>query len=101
MRHQGHHAGARADHPGVADEIHGIGFVTADSLRVMLSIGPTSPYRLHAALRYTLEQTARSEGHVYLPLVELVDRTARQLDEQRATTGRWEPEDSGVRSPWR
>jgi exodeoxyribonuclease V alpha subunit len=75
----------------LADEIHGIGFVTADSLRVMLGIGPTSAYRLHAALRYTLEQIARSEGHVYLPLVELVDRTARELDERRATTGRWDP----------
>src|SRR5207302_5664722 len=32
------------------------------------------------------------EGHVYLPLADLADRTARQLDEQRATTGRWEPD---------
>ncbi len=80
----------------LADEIHGIGFLTADSLRVMLGVGPTSPFRLHAALRYTLEQVARSEGHVYLPLGELVDRTARQLDERRATTGRWEPDPSLV-----
>jgi exodeoxyribonuclease V alpha subunit len=78
----------------LADEIHGIGFFTADSLRVMLGIGPTSPYRLHAALKYTLEQVARSDGHVYLPLGELVHRTARQLDERRATTGRWEPDPS-------
>ena len=76
----------------LADEIDGIGFITADSLRVMLGIGPTSPFRLHAALRYVLEQVARTEGHVYLPLAELVDRTARQLDERRATTGKWEPE---------
>jgi exodeoxyribonuclease V alpha subunit len=80
----------------LADEIHGIGFLTADSLRVMLGIGPTSAYRLHAALRYTLDQIARLEGHVYLPLAELVDRTARQLDERRATTGRWAPEASLV-----
>src|SRR5262249_52943898 len=76
----------------LANEIHGIGFLTADSLRVMLGIGPTSPFRLHAALRYTLEQLARSEGHVYVPVGELVDRTARQLDERRASTGRWEPD---------
>jgi exodeoxyribonuclease V alpha subunit len=75
----------------LADEIHGIGFLTADSLRVMLGIGPTSPFRLHAALNYVLAQVARTEGHVFLPLAELVDRTARQLDERRATTGRWEP----------
>src|SRR5712691_2708259 len=75
----------------LADEIHGIGFLTADSLRVMLGIGPTSPFRLHAALKYVLSLVARTLGHVYLPLGELVDRTARQLDERRAPTGRWEP----------
>jgi exodeoxyribonuclease V alpha subunit len=76
----------------LADEVHGIGFLTADSLRVMLGIGLTSPFRLHAALKYVLGLVARTEGHVYLPLVELVDRTARQLDEQRASTGRWAPD---------
>src|SRR6266511_1639315 len=76
----------------LADEIHGIGFVTADSLRLMLGIAPTSTFRLHAALKYVLSILARTEGHVYLPLGDLADRTARQLDEQRATTGRWEPD---------
>jgi exodeoxyribonuclease V alpha subunit len=76
----------------LADEIHGIGFLTADSLRLMLGIAPTSTFRLHAALKYVLSLVARSEGHVYLPLAELTDRTARQLDERRASTGRWEPD---------
>src|SRR6266540_372016 len=76
----------------LADDIHGIGFVTADSLRLMLGIAPTSTFRLHAALKYVLSIRARTEGHVYLPLGDLADRTARQLDEQRATTGRWEPD---------
>ncbi len=48
----------------------------------MLGIGPTSPFRLHAALKYVLSMVARIEGHVYLPLAELIDRTARQLDER-------------------
>ncbi|HEX6511005.1 MAG TPA: AAA family ATPase, partial [Chloroflexota bacterium] len=76
----------------LADDIHGIGFVTADSLRLMLGIAPTSTFRLHAALKYVLGLVARTEGHVYLPLGELADRTARQLDERRATTGHWEPD---------
>src|SRR5579859_3285355 len=76
----------------LADDIHGIGFLTADSLRLMLGIAPTSTFRLHAALKYVLSLVAHSEGHVYLPLDELVDRTARQLDERRARTGRWEPD---------
>src|SRR6266498_2292098 len=76
----------------LADDIHGIGFLTADSLRIMLGIAPTSTFRLHAALKYVLTLVARSEGHVYLPLPELADRTARQLDERRAAIGRWEPD---------
>ena len=75
----------------LADDIHGIGFITADSLRLMLGIAATSTFRLHAALKYVLSVVARGEGHVYLPVSELVDRTARQLDERRATAGRWEP----------
>src|SRR5260221_5708622 len=58
----------------------------------MLGIGPTSAFRLHAALKYVLSLVARTEGHVYLPLAELIDRTARQLDERRAATGRWQPD---------
>src|SRR5438876_6615379 len=76
----------------LADDIHGIGFLTADSLRIMLGIAATSAFRLHAALKYVLSMVARTEGHVYLPLAELADRTARQLDERRAATGRWEPD---------
>jgi exodeoxyribonuclease V alpha subunit len=76
----------------LADDIHGIGFITADSLRLMLGIAPNSTFRLHAALKYVLSIVARTEGHVYLPLEDLADRTARQLDEQRATTGRWDPD---------
>jgi exodeoxyribonuclease V alpha subunit len=75
----------------LADEVSGIGFLTADSLRRMLGIAPTSPFRLYAALRYVLTVVARTEGHVYLSLAELIDQAARQLDERRATTGRWEP----------
>ena len=58
----------------------------------MLGIAPTSTFRLHAALKHVLGLVARTEGHVYLTLGELADRTARQLDERRATTGRWEPD---------
>jgi len=58
----------------------------------MLGIAPTSTYRLHAALKYVLSSVARTEGHVYLPLGELAERTARQLDDRRATSGHWEPD---------
>src|SRR5258708_29339756 len=38
-----------------------------------------------------LALVAQSKDHVSLPLAELADRTARQLDERRAATGKWEP----------
>jgi Helix-hairpin-helix containing domain len=66
----------------LADDIHGIGIVTADSLRVMLGIGPTSPFRMHAALKYVLSLVARTEGHVYSgPIGRLREQTedARQI----------------------
>jgi exodeoxyribonuclease V alpha subunit len=78
----------------LADEVRGIGFLTADSLRLMLGIAPTATFRLHAALKHVLWVAAQTDGHVYLPAAELVDRTARQLDERRATSGRWEPDPS-------
>jgi hypothetical protein len=62
----------------------------------MLGIAPTSPFRLQAALTQVLDHPAGAEGHVYLPLGELVDRTARQLDEHRATSGRWTPDQTLV-----
>ncbi len=33
----------------LADDIHGIGFLTADSFRFILGSGPASPVRLRAA----------------------------------------------------
>ena len=54
-------SGARNPHR-LADDIHGIGFLTADSLRLMLGIAPTSTFRLHAALEYVLAVVARTES---------------------------------------
>jgi len=76
----------------LCDDIRGIGFVTADSLRLMLGIAPTAPFRLHAGLKYVLSTSARTDGHAFLPLGELVDRTARQLDERGAPRGQSEPD---------
>jgi hypothetical protein len=51
----------------------------------MIRIGPTSPLRLHAALKHVLSLVARTECHEYLPLAGLIDRTARQLDKRTWT----------------
>ncbi|ARU60446.1 hypothetical protein CBW65_04695 [Tumebacillus avium] len=54
----------------LVDEVHGIGFKTADKLALQLGLPPESPGRLRAALKHVLRQGA-DEGHVFLPEREL------------------------------
>ncbi|HEX9370858.1 MAG TPA: ATP-dependent RecD-like DNA helicase [Roseiflexaceae bacterium] len=62
----------------MADEIYGIGFLTADKIAQALGIPQDSPQRVGAGLRYTLSQAA-DEGHCYLPWDELAARGAALL----------------------
>ena len=55
----------------LAEEVHGIGFVTADKIARALGIAVDAPQRIAAGVEYTLEQ-ASGEGHVYLPSGELI-----------------------------
>lgn len=58
----------------LAEEIHGIGFRTADKIAAATgNIAPDAPQRVRAALLYQLEQ-AQQEGHVFLPVGELFIR---------------------------
>jgi exodeoxyribonuclease V alpha subunit len=62
----------------LADEVYGIGFLTADRIAQALGIAPDDPQRIGAGLRYTLSQ-ATEEGHCYLPAAELIIRAAALL----------------------
>ncbi len=62
----------------LADEIYGIGFLTADKIAQALGMPLDSPQRVGAGLRYTLSQAA-DEGHCYLPWAELAARGAELL----------------------
>jgi exodeoxyribonuclease V alpha subunit len=62
----------------LADEVHGIGFRTADRLAASLGVEPTSPYRVRAGVRYVLGE-ASAAGHVYLPRDTLVEQTCSTL----------------------
>lgn len=55
----------------LVEEVHGIGFKTADQLAMQLGLPAESPARLRAALKHVLRQAA-DEGHVYLPRRELI-----------------------------
>ncbi|HNP70727.1 MAG TPA: ATP-dependent RecD-like DNA helicase [Kouleothrix sp.] len=62
----------------LADDVYGIGFLTADKIAQALGIPHDSPQRVGAGLRYTLSQAA-DEGHCYLPWDELAARGALLL----------------------
>src|SRR3954467_2524992 len=63
----------------LADDIYGIGFLTADRIAQALGIPHDSPQRVGAGLRYTLSQ-ATEEGHCFLPWDELLTRGAALLE---------------------
>ncbi len=63
----------RANPYRVADEVHGIGFKTADRLAMELGLAANDPRRIAAGLRYTL-QAAEEQGHCYLPSEMLLER---------------------------
>ncbi|MBN2307639.1 MAG: ATP-dependent RecD-like DNA helicase [Candidatus Hydrogenedentes bacterium] len=68
----------------LAQDIAGIGFRSADAIAEQLGIAKDSPKRAEAGLLYTLER-ASSEGHVYLPEAELIERAAALLAVEAGT----------------
>lgn len=54
----------------LVEEIHGIGFRTADRIAAAVGIALDSPQRIRAAILYCLEQ-GQQAGHVFLPTGEL------------------------------
>lgn len=62
----------------LADDIYGIGFLTADRIAVNVGIAADSEFRYRAGVLYALRQ-ASEDGHCYLPLPELVKGAAEVL----------------------
>ena len=62
----------------LAEDIHGVGFKIADEIAGKGGILADSEYRICAGIQYALAQ-ATGSGHVYLPLEELVVKTAQLL----------------------
>ena len=63
----------------MAKDIFGVGFKTADQIALKLGLAKDSPFRLQAALVYTLNQMA-SEGHCYAEENELLQKTGSLLN---------------------
>jgi exodeoxyribonuclease V alpha subunit len=62
----------------LADDIFGVGFKMADKIAASSGISLDSPYRVKAGIKYVLNQ-AVSDGHVYLPQKELIEKTSSLL----------------------
>ena len=62
----------------LAMDIHGIGFVTADTVAMKLGFGHDSALRAEAGLLYVLRRI-NDDGHVFYPYDELVHQTSDEL----------------------
>lgn len=62
----------------LAEDVRGVGFLTADRIARAAGFPPDSPARAAAAIVHALHEGA-DEGHVYLPQARLLDRVAELL----------------------
>ena len=65
----------------LADDIYGIGFVTADTIAQKLGIDKDAPHRVQAGIKYVLSQKA-DEGHVFQHRGELVEACQTMLEQE-------------------
>jgi exodeoxyribonuclease V alpha subunit len=63
----------------LADDIHGVGFKTADKIAAELGIEPVSMERVTAGIVYVLNELA-TDGHVYYPEEALIKEAASILE---------------------
>ena len=65
----------------LADDIYGIGFVTADTIAQKLGIDKDAPHRVQAGIKYVLSQKA-DDGHVFQHRDELVEACQTMLEQE-------------------
>ncbi len=63
----------------LADDIYGIGFVTADTIAQKLGIDKDAPQRVQAGIKYVLSQKA-DDGHVFQYRAELMEACQTMLE---------------------
>ncbi len=63
----------------LAQDVHGIGFRTADEIAVKLGLPRNSIPRIAMGLKFVLAQAANEDGHCYLPENEMVYRASALL----------------------
>ncbi|MDE0484193.1 MAG: AAA family ATPase [Candidatus Poribacteria bacterium] len=70
----------------LADDIYGIGFVTADTIAQKLGIDKNDPHRIQAGIKYVLSQKA-DEGHVFQYPDKLIEACENILEQDPHTIG--------------
>ena len=65
----------------LADDIYGIGFVTADTIAQKLGMDKDAPQRVQAGVKYVLSQKA-DEGHVFQYRAELIEACQTMLEQE-------------------
>ncbi len=65
----------------LADDIYGIGFVTADTIAQKLGMEKNAPHRVQAGIKYVLSQKA-DEGHVFQHRTELIEACQKILEQE-------------------
>ena len=68
----------------LADDIYGIGFVTADTIAQKLGIDKNDPHRIQAGIKYVLSQKA-DEGHVFQHPDQLIESCSDILEQNPRT----------------
>lgn len=62
----------------LSEDIHGIGFKTADKIAQNMGISLESPHRIEGGIRFTINRYA-GNGHSYVPKEELIESAAKLL----------------------
>ena len=65
----------------LADDIYGIGFVTADTIAQKLGMDKDAPQRVEAGIKYVLSQKA-DDGHVFQHRGELIEACQTMLEQE-------------------
>ena len=65
----------------LADDIYGIGFVTADTIAQKLGMDKDAPQRVQAGIKYVLSQKA-DDGHVFQHRGELIEACQTMLEQE-------------------
>lgn len=70
----------------LCEQIHGIGFESADNIAKSLGTTPNDPERIKAGTKYVLSFNASNNGHSFLPYDKLCEATQSLLDVSREET---------------